>query len=51
MLYERYPMLEVCRSDIEKALEMMIDTYQKGVRFCSAATEEVQAIANTWLAS
>ena len=21
MLYERYPMLEVCRSDIEKALE------------------------------
>ena len=30
MLYERYPMLEVCRSDIEKALEMMIDTYQRG---------------------
>lgn len=30
MLYERYPMLEVCRSDIEKALKMMIDTYQKG---------------------
>lgn len=30
MLYERYPALEVCREDIEKALGMMIDTYKKG---------------------
>lgn len=30
MLYERYPGLEVCREDIEKALGMMIDTYKKG---------------------
>lgn len=30
MLYERYPALEVCRKDIEKALSLMIDTYKKG---------------------
>lgn len=30
MLYERYPALEVCKEDIEKALGLMIDTYQKG---------------------
>lgn len=30
MLYERYPGLEVCKEDIEKALGMMIDTYKKG---------------------
>lgn len=30
MLYERYPALEVCKEDIEKALGMMIDTYKKG---------------------
>ena len=28
MLYERYPELECCRKDIEKALELMIDTYK-----------------------
>lgn len=30
MLYERYPALEVCREEIAKALQMMIDTYQNG---------------------
>ena len=30
MLYERYPALEGCKEDIEKALGMMIDTYKKG---------------------
>lgn len=30
MLYERYPALEVCKKDIEKALSMMIETYKKG---------------------
>ena len=30
MLYERYPALEVCKEDIEKALGMMIDTYKEG---------------------
>lgn len=30
MLYERYSALEVCKNDIEKALELLIDTYQKG---------------------
>ena len=30
MLYERYPALEECRKDIEKALEVMIETYKKG---------------------
>ena len=30
MLYERYPGLEGCKEDIEKALGMMIDTYKKG---------------------
>lgn len=30
MLYERYPALEVCKEDIEKALNIMIETYQKG---------------------
>lgn len=30
MLYERYPALEACKEDIEKAVEMMVETYQKG---------------------
>ena len=30
MLYDRYPALEVCREDIEKALRLMVDTYKKG---------------------
>lgn len=30
MLYERYPSLEGCKEDIEKALAMMIDTYRNG---------------------
>jgi len=30
MLYERYPMLEVCKADIEEALQLMIETYNKG---------------------
>lgn len=30
MLYDRYPALEVCRQDIEKALSLMIETYKKG---------------------
>ena len=30
MLYERYPMLNQCKEDIEKALKMMIDTYKNG---------------------
>ena len=30
MLYEKYPALEMCKNEIEKALEMMIDTYQNG---------------------
>ena len=29
-LLERYPALEVCREDIEKALELMIETYRRG---------------------
>ena len=29
-LSERYPKLNVCATDIEKALELMIDTYKKG---------------------
>jgi len=30
MLYDRYPKLEVCREDIEAALHLMIETYQRG---------------------
>ena len=30
MLYERYPALCVCKEDIEKALQLMIDTYKNG---------------------
>lgn len=30
MLYERYPALQECRNEIEKALELMVETYQKG---------------------
>lgn len=30
MLYERYPQLEACRADIEKARDMLIDTYRSG---------------------
>ena len=30
MLYERYPALESCRDDIEKALQLMIETYENG---------------------
>lgn len=30
MLYEKYPALEVCRTDIEKALEMLLFTYRNG---------------------
>jgi D-sedoheptulose 7-phosphate isomerase len=30
MLYERYPALEGCKEDIEKALQMLIETYEKG---------------------
>ena len=29
-LYERYPVLEGIKSDIEKALELMISTYKNG---------------------
>lgn len=29
-LLKRYPSLEVCRNDIEKALELIIDTYKNG---------------------
>ena len=30
MLYERYPALQECRNEIEKALELMIETYRCG---------------------
>ena len=30
MLYEKYTALEVCREDIEKALELILHTYQNG---------------------
>lgn len=30
MLYERYPALEQCKEDIEKALKLMINTYKNG---------------------
>lgn len=30
MLYERYPALEACRNEIEKAAELMIETYKSG---------------------
>lgn len=30
MLYERYPALEVCREDIEKAMSLMVETYKNG---------------------
>lgn len=30
MLYDRYPALEMCRQDIEKALSLMVETYKKG---------------------
>lgn len=30
MLYERYPNLNICRNEIEKALESMIETYRNG---------------------
>lgn len=30
MLYKRYPELQECREDIEKARDLLIDTYQKG---------------------
>lgn len=29
-LFERYPKLNACRDDINRALELMIDTYKKG---------------------
>lgn len=29
-LIERYPSLQICRNDIEKALNLIIDTYEKG---------------------
>lgn len=29
-LYEKYPALEVCKKDIEAAINMILDTYQKG---------------------
>lgn len=29
-LIERYPSLQICRDDIEKALNLIIDTYEKG---------------------
>ncbi|MBR5514745.1 MAG: SIS domain-containing protein [Clostridia bacterium] len=31
-LLERYPALTVCRADIEKAAELLIDTYKKGAK-------------------
>ena len=30
MLYEKYPALEVCREEINKALELILDTYRRG---------------------
>ena len=30
MFYDRYPALEMCRRDIEKALSLMVETYKKG---------------------
>ena len=30
MLYERYPALNSCKEEIEKALEMLLDTYNNG---------------------
>lgn len=30
MLYERYPALNSCKEEIEKALEMLLDTYRNG---------------------
>ncbi|MBQ8802702.1 MAG: SIS domain-containing protein [Tyzzerella sp.] len=30
MLYERYPALNTCKEDIEKALQLMVDTYKNG---------------------
>lgn len=30
MLYERYPALTVCKNDIDKAYEMILDTYKNG---------------------
>lgn len=30
MLYERYPTLETCKEDIDKALALMIETYKNG---------------------
>lgn len=30
MLYERYPALNSCKEEIEKALELLIDTYKNG---------------------
>lgn len=29
-LYERYPTLEICREDVEKALALVIDTFENG---------------------
>lgn len=29
-LFERYPQLNICKKDIEKALFLMVDTYKKG---------------------
>ena len=29
-LFERYPKLEACKEDIEKALELILDTYKNG---------------------
>ena len=30
MFYERYPALEVCKEDIQKTLNLMVETYKKG---------------------
>ncbi len=30
MLYERYPVLQACKADVERALELLVDTYRRG---------------------
>ena len=44
MLFERYRELEVCRKDIENALELMIDTYKKGGKILICAQAVLQTV-------
>ena len=45
-LLERYPCLDECSESIEKALELIIDTYKTAVKYWYVGMVEVQRTAN-----